>query len=340
MNTKAFLAILFTCVSCISLLAQTSFSDNENGNYEDMLTPQYYNTAIGSDFRLEINKFIHLARLVPFQHPFQSSNGEIQAHTIRRSFGDGIGPGGSGSHHPAIDYYPKNTDSVYLYAACNGYIKIDRTVSRYRHFISITNVVKDSSNQAIGKMVVIYAHIDLDLDALDNIDLDGKYVEKGQLISKNLYSGTIGGPHLHFEIRYYRANDTGDEDFYGGQFGNKTAPSAGSWTYGFWNPDVGYGFAHPYNHINQSLTSTTINFQKNSLKAFPNPTIRFLTIQSNQPFNNQLLTISDIQGFQIYKTAFKNTNIIHLDLKDYKKGIYILNARNKHKNTTIKIVKE
>ena len=71
--------------------------------------------------------------------------------------------------------------------------------------------------------------------------------------AKHLYSGTRGGPHLHFEIRYYRSEDTGNETFYGNSIGpggssDLTEPSAGSWSYGYWNPDIGYGFGNPKNH--------------------------------------------------------------------------------------------
>lgn len=66
------------------------------------------------------------------------------------------------------------------------------------------------------KLVSIYAHIDLDLDETAGLNLNGSSVVKGQLVSKNLYSGTTGGPHLHFEIRYYRPNDNPSTDFYGG----------------------------------------------------------------------------------------------------------------------------
>ena len=65
-------------------------------------------------------------------------------------------------------------------------------------------------------------------------------------------SGTVGGPHLHFETRYYRLGDAGDETFYGSAdpFSEEklTEPSAGQWSYGIWNPDVGYGFGHPSSH--------------------------------------------------------------------------------------------
>ncbi len=67
----------------------------------------------------------------------------------------------------------------------------------------------------------------------------------GDLISKNLWSGTCGGPHLHFEIRYYRPADNGTEEFYGFR---ESVPGAGDWPYGKWDPDVGYGFGDPKSH--------------------------------------------------------------------------------------------
>ncbi|MFT6020696.1 MAG: murein DD-endopeptidase MepM/ murein hydrolase activator NlpD, partial [Saprospiraceae bacterium] len=71
---------------------------------------------------------------------------------------------------------------------------------------------------------------------------------KGDLVSKNLYSETMGGPHLHFEIRFYRNSEIGNEDFYNWQnSGNYTTQSSGIWSYGYWNPDVGYGFGNPLN---------------------------------------------------------------------------------------------
>jgi len=86
---------------------------------------------------------------------------------------------------------------------------------------------------------------ELDLDETDGLVMDGKTVKAGDLLSKNLYSGTQGGPHLHFEVRYYRPNDDGTEEFYGFR---GPAPGAGEWPNGFWDPDTGYGFGHPESH--------------------------------------------------------------------------------------------
>lgn len=102
------------------------------------------------------------------------------------------------------------------------------------------------------KLVTPYAYIDLDLDEADGLILNGVTVHAGDLISQHLYAGTVGGPHLHFEIRYYRPADIGDEEFYGFA-GPRTDPSlteppSGPWTHGIWNPNVGYGFGDPRNH--------------------------------------------------------------------------------------------
>ncbi len=79
-----------------------------------------------------------------------------------------------------------------------------------------------------------------------NIQLQHPLQNKaGDLISKHLYEGTRGGPHLHFEIRYYRPTDNGTEEFYGFR---QSAPGAGDWPNGRWDPDHGYGFGPPASH--------------------------------------------------------------------------------------------
>ena len=93
--------------------------------------------------------------------------------------------------------------------------------------------------------MTLYAHVDLDLDEADGLSMSRKTVKAGDLISKNLYSETRGGPHLHFEIRYYRPDDDGTEEFYGIR---GSVPGAGEWPNGYWDPDTGYGFGHPDSH--------------------------------------------------------------------------------------------
>lgn len=125
--------------------SQTTYPNNEDDQYEDMLTPGYYLSGNGDPFRNEINKFVHFARLGPFDHPFKDSTGEIPEFTTKREFGDGIGPDGTVQHHPAIDLHVGNGESlVNMYAAYDGYVETYRDAPKYRHYLSITKNIEDS----------------------------------------------------------------------------------------------------------------------------------------------------------------------------------------------------
>ncbi|PCJ64908.1 MAG: hypothetical protein COA58_11595 [Bacteroidetes bacterium] len=229
------------------LTQQVTYEVNEDGDYPDFLTPHYYNIN-ATDLRNDINKLVHFARLNDYNHPFENENDEIAAHSTKREFGVGIGMSDTSQHHPAIDLHPTNPTNIVMYAAHNGLIKTYRDSPKYRHYLSLTSEIKDTDNNIIGKIVTIYAHIDLDLDNSESLQLDGQYINKGEVISKNLYSGTMGGAHLHFETRIYRNSETGNEDFYYWQNSeNHTTRSSGVWSYGYWTNDLGYGFMDPVN---------------------------------------------------------------------------------------------
>lgn len=331
------LVVLFINSLCVF---SQSYPNNEDGIYEDMLTPRYYQSD-QDGFRTEVNRFIYFARQIPFQHPLSNSIGQKPEFRTSRGFGDGIGPGGTGSHHPATDYYINNNSTeVKLYAAHDGFVRISRDVARYRHYLSISTDIKDSLGSILGKMVTLYAHIDLDLDASDNIDLDGKFVKQGDLISENLYSGTMGGPHLHFEIRYYRKTDTGLEDFYGGPLGANTSPSTGSWSYGYWNPTVGYGFANPLNHISTTNTGIADNEINRNIIVFPNPVVDKATINFDGDTNIHLLIIYNLQGKEIERFEIDGDHLYTLDMHGYPSGPYLVCLTSNHHISTIHIIKE
>jgi murein DD-endopeptidase MepM/ murein hydrolase activator NlpD len=228
------------------LLEQIIYEINEDGTFQDFLTPNYYNTD-ETELREDINTFVHFVRLGEYNNPFQNPEGEIVSYTTKRKFGDGVGMGGTSQYHPAIDLHPANA-ATDMYAAHDGIVTTYRDKPKYRDYLTITKEIKDLENNPIGKLVTIYAHIDLDLDEGQSVQLNGLHVNKGDIVSKNLYSGTLGGPHLHFEIRFYRISEIGDEDFYNWQNTEEyTTQSLGIWSYGYWNPDVGYGFGDPIN---------------------------------------------------------------------------------------------
>ena len=325
---------IFTSIS----YSQTKYPNNEDGPFEDMLTPQYYLSASGDTFREKANEFAYFARIGPFHHPLEDLTGQIPQFSIppMGEFGAGKGPTGTEQHHAAMDLHVENRKTnVTMYAAHDGYVAVYRDAPKYRHYLSITKNINDSTGTIIGKMVALYAYIDLDLDAADTILLDGQYVTKGAVVSKYLYSGTVGGPHLHFEIRYYRPGDVGDEDFYGfvGPAGSSTLTelSAGSWFYGYWNPNIGYGFANPENHL-QSITGIPGRYEDipercELYQNYPNPFNPTTTITFFLPKSDFVkLAVTNLRGQEIeilindlFSSGFHKINFNAIDLAS---GIY------------------
>jgi len=221
---------------------------SEESLYANMLTPAYYLTTTNISFKNELNQFINKAEQIEFSHPLGVEE-DRPNFVVKSKFGDEKGVGPATQYHLAVDVYVGNSvTNVNLYAAHEGFISTARDVEKYRQYVTITKEIKDGNNTVLGKLVTLYAHIDLDLDASENLFEDGDFVSEGTLISKNLYANTVGGPHLHFEVRYYRSNDVGNEEFYGGFGGDLTQASEGDWHYGYWNPSIGYGYANPKNH--------------------------------------------------------------------------------------------
>ena len=211
----------------------------------DMLTPAYYD---GETMSREADAFLAASQTVQMKHPLENSEGQLPAYDAPRwgSFGAGKGPTRTELHHAASDLKVGGGQTdVELFAAYDGVVATFRDAPKYRHYISITKIITDKDGKELGKLVTLYAHVELDLDEADGLVMDGKTVKSGDLISKNLYSGTQGGPHLHFEIRYYRPSDAGTEEFYGFR---GEVPGASEWPNGFWDPDIGYGFGHPESH--------------------------------------------------------------------------------------------
>jgi len=338
-----FLGILFLTGNTYS----QTYPNNEDSEYQDMLTPEYYLTGNNEPFRNEINMFVHFARLDSFHHPLEDSTGHAPQYNIHRGFGDGIGLNGTSQHHPAIDLHIENgATNVLMYAAYDGIIKTYRDAPKYRDYLSLTKNIEDSIGNIIGKMVTLYAHIDLNLDSLDNILLNGQAVSQGDIISRHLYSGTLGGPHIHFEIRYYRTNDVGYEVFYGfvGPEGSTTLtePSAGIWSYGYWNPNYGYGFADPENHFTDSLTSiATVNIQ-DKIKIFPIPTKDNVSIKLNKSYHKLNVSIYSLVGRLINQKEVFSTALINMDLSKLNSGIYLVRLTDLETTTStvVKVIRE
>ena len=255
-DSAMFLAAVVKDGGMVSNLASIAFGwmafpDNEDYTHQDMLTPEFYHSSRSAPFRDEVNRFVYFAQTEPFHHPLMNASGDIPDYTIPEhgKFGAGKGPGGQGEHHPAVDMHVGNGETdVMMYASYDGWVSTYREADKYRQYLAISKDVSTVEGQVVGKLVTIYGHIDLDLDEADSLVMNGQYVQAGDLISRHLYAGTVGGPHLHFEIRYYRPEDAGYETYYGFNDPAFTEPSAGIWSYGYWDPDVGYGFGDALNH--------------------------------------------------------------------------------------------
>ena len=252
-----FISILLIIISCKkeenktqeNTISTITYPNNEDATYQDFLTPFYYNTS-NTNLRTEINTFVHFSQLENLHHPLENNFGQTPTINVPTNGQFGARKGVTNfQHHAANDLHltSSNDSVVNIYASHGGMIKTFKNSTKYRHYLSITKEIENDKNSIIGKLVTIYAHLDLDSNESNGLNLNGTIINKGDLISKYLYAGTVGGPHLHFEIRYYNSNELGTEDFYG-MGTSYTEQSAGIWLYGKWNTAVGYGFGDSRNH--------------------------------------------------------------------------------------------
>ena len=165
MKKNTYLIILLLITS--NLFAQ--YPNNEDGQFEDILTPEYYNTSNGGAFRDKVNTFVHFARLVPFKHPLEDLSGQIPGYFVTREFGFVIN---ASQHHAATDMRVGGDTLVNMFASFDGYVATYKNAPKYRDYLTITHNIKDSLGNEIGKMLAIYGHIDLILDEADGLYLD------------------------------------------------------------------------------------------------------------------------------------------------------------------------
>ena len=147
-----------------------------------MLTPAYYD---GGAMSREADAFLAACQTVQMKHPLQNPKGRILAYDAPRwgSFGAGKGPTRAEQHHPATDLKVGGGQTdVELFAAYDGVVAIFRDAPKYRHYISITKIITDKDGKELGKLVTLYAHVELDLDEADGLLMDGKTVKAGDLL--------------------------------------------------------------------------------------------------------------------------------------------------------------
>jgi murein DD-endopeptidase MepM/ murein hydrolase activator NlpD len=219
------------------------FPDQDGLTDKDFLTPQYYESSDNA-FGKEVNKFVYFAKLDPFHHPLEDGSGTIPTYSTP-AHGDWLAQKNNVQNHPAVDLHVNNGQTnVNIHAAHDGIISIGLGSPKYRNYLFVRKDVVDDKGTVLGKLVTIYAHLEL----TNPLVTEGEFVKKGDLIDNQLYDGTMGGPHMHFEVRYYRAADEGTEDYYGLKSDDRNTQSAQKWL-GYWNPNVGYGYGNPRNHL-------------------------------------------------------------------------------------------
>ncbi len=313
----------------VSEVFTTEYPINEDGDYQDLLTPQYYLSEDGAEIRDEINKFIFFARMEPFQHPLESPAGVLPVFNtpVNGTFEVGKGPGKTGEHHKAVDMHLGSGGvDMEIYASHSGNVTAFYNAKKYANHLKVTKDIKDSSGNVLGKLVTLYGSLDLDLDEESGLSPSGQFVEKGELISKHLHPETVGGPHLHYEVRYYRNADVGDEEFYGFFGQDLTDSSAGSWSYGMWNPSVGYGFANPENHYNQIIKSVYNNLQ-NEISIYTNSFNKSIIVNMNSELGkSSSMKIININGQMMFQK--KPSKEMVISTKEFSNGVYFLLLEN------------
>ena len=169
--------------------------------------------------------------------------------------------------------------------------------------------------------------------------MNGKEIHIGDTLSTHLYANTMGGPHLHFEVRYYRPEDTPPTEFYGINPVLYTTPSTEPWPYGRWNPEIGYGYGHPENHFNNSLISSINSLDANLIKCFPNPTQGKMTLELNASTGFSSYRILQMNG-KLLETHPISSSSSELNFSPYPSGVYFIILENTDGNTPIKIIKK
>ncbi|MBL0013330.1 MAG: CotH kinase family protein [Flavobacterium sp.] len=114
--------------------------------------------------------------------------------------------------------------------------------------------------------------------------------------------------------------------------------------YGLQTADLGYAripngtgnfviTGSTFNYNNQLLSISEVEFKQN-LSVFPNPTNGSLTIQNKQYDINKIV-LYNLQGQSLFENTYQNQNTISVDLSDYPNGFYMLIVNNQ----TLKIIK-
>lgn len=89
-----------------------------------------------------------------------------------------------------------------------------------------------------------------------------------------------------------------------------------------------------------NCTSLSVDeFNKNDYLIYPNPTNNSVFIKTNKNFGKVILTVTDINGRQVYSKQVDLFGEIEVDMTSFQSGIYVLNIKGEFINSNDKIIK-
>ena len=90
-----------------------------------------------------------------------------------------------------------------------------------------------------------------------------------------------------------------------------------------------------------TFTSASLDqFTTDNFSFYPNPSNQFITVNLPNEFAFSLLTISDLQGQNVYVKKFQNENVAELDLGNIASGLYIISVTTENKKITNRLIIE
>ncbi len=90
----------------------------------------------------------------------------------------------------------------------------------------------------------------------------------------------------------------------------------------------------------QNCTSLTVDeFKKSDYKVYPNPTNNNLFIKTNRSFGQVNMTITDLNGRQVYNKQVDLFGTVEINMNALQSGIYILNMKGQNIDANHKIIK-
>ncbi len=90
----------------------------------------------------------------------------------------------------------------------------------------------------------------------------------------------------------------------------------------------------------QNCTSLSVDeFKQSDYKVYPNPTNNNLFIKTNKSFGQVTMTITDINGRQVYSQKVDLFGTVEVNMNTLQSGIYILNMKGQNIDANHKIIK-